>query len=294
MRTLPSVVLLFVALGCSDRPLPIPGADPQGPVPDLVSRACVTAISCKLPFLPNVPPPYGSSVTACLAGWSGLDHPDVQLRLGIDSESLACLTMFPSDCASVRACLQARQPSPSDFCRGNTFYPSSPNEAQSIPFDCGSIGMECSDHVGCNLGPCPAGQSSKSVVCAGDRVAICSYGFLVTQEDCTLSGGTCFTQSNGSAACRGPGASCDPAMLPHCSGNSKVVCEGGAIAVQDCRAAGFNCSQADCVPISICEQAASCDGTVLSVCGPDGTTTIDCAALGFASCDASHGGRCSS
>lgn len=290
------IAALFAMAGCSGRPLPIPEgesvADMALPPDVVVARICALVVGCDLGF-------RASSVSYCVAEWDHLlDRPDRQLAAKLDKTTLACMAEAV-DCAAASSCLSGGLPlgrctrASVPTCDGNALRSCVYRAGgMSMPraFDCGSVGLECVGS-GCLLGTCERDTATSSI-CNRDRVATCVNGTLMQITDCTIYGGTCSAEG-GSPACRGTGAPCVAGSPPTCLGDRAAVCVGGRLEIRDCAAARQRCAAGECQPLVGCAATPSrCDGTVLTVCGPAGSVAIDCAVLGFATCDAADGGRC--
>jgi hypothetical protein len=290
-------LLVGLLAGCSDRPLPFPGPDMAIPGSDLV-RACATVTGCQLSQLGAVGS-FGSSVASCVSAFNGIERRDIQYSNHLDAATVACLSSAGADCARAIACLNGGiTPSACTHttCDGNIERDCV--NGRTAAFDCGAIGLTCIAPDSKQTGACGYTACTKEyeAECVGDVVATCvvvgKQDLWVPQTDCAAIGGTC-ANVGVAPSCRGKGDACTMGTGPLCQDNLVVSCLGGRTAILDCTGLRQRCSGGKCVPFESCNAQPSCDGTVLTVCGPSGIESVDCAALGFVGCDATNGGRCS-
>lgn len=287
------VLAIALVAGCSDRPLPFPGPDMAVPGSD-VARACATVTGCGLAQLGAVGS-FGSSVASCVSAFNGIERRDIQYSNHVDAATVACLAAAGADCARARACLNGG--SAPSACAGKQFCDGNVERGcvggMTTAFDCSALGLSCivTDPMGdghCGYAACSKPFESE---CVGDVVATCEGSYWVPQTDCAPIGGTC-QNAGGAPSCRGKGDACAMGSAPMCQDNLAVSCLGGRTAILDCTGLRQRCSGGKCVPFESCSAQPSCVDTVLTVCGPNGIVSVDCAGLGFAGCDASNGGRC--
>jgi hypothetical protein len=288
-------LLILLLAGCADRPLPIPGPDLGVPA-TTVARACATLTGCELSSQLGPQGSFASAMATCVNAFTGSDRRDIQYSTHVDQATIACLAGVGSDCAAALVCLNAGSPTActgfNSRCDGNIERRCA--SGQATAFDCASIGLFCfGTDSPVPFGECSAGSCDTSfgAQCVGDLVTTCVGGVLAPQTDCAPIGGTC-TDVNVAPTCRGRGDPCTDGTAPTCQNNLAVSCLAGRTAIQDCTGARLRCDQGKCVPLNSCNVMPSCAGTVLTVCGPEGTESVDCASLGFAGCDAANGGRC--
>jgi hypothetical protein len=290
------VAVTALIVGCADRPLPIPGPD-MGVQASTVARACATLTGCDLVKQVATLGSFASSMATCVNAFTGMDRRDIQYSNHIDQATLACLAGVGSDCSAALTCLNGGSPPTcttfGSTCDG-TIERHCTNTGQSTAFDCASVGLTCISFGPQFGGACGAATCTKEfeAQCVGDLVTTCENTLvLVPQTDCAPIGGTC-TDVNVAPTCQGRGDPCTDGTAPTCQNNLAVSCLGGRTAIQDCTGARLRCDHGKCVPLDSCNVAPSCTGTILTVCGPDGSESVDCAALGFAGCDPTNGGRC--
>jgi hypothetical protein len=286
--------------GCADRPLPFPGPDMAVPA-STVAKACATMTGCGLAQLSAVGS-FASSMETCVNAVTGIERRDIQYSIHMDSATIDCLAAAGSDCTQAQKCTNGGTPPSAcssqyiSTCDGNIERRCT--DGQPTAFDCASIGLSCYvpdpklPEGACGYSTCNRDYITQ---CFGDVVANCvnSSGFnvLVPQTDCAAIGGTC-AQLGGAPACQGKGDTCADGSAPTCQDNFAVSCLGGRQAILDCTGARQRCVGGKCVPFDNCEAPPKCDGTLLTVCGPNGSESVDCAALGFPRCDPTNGGRC--
>lgn len=300
VRRLAALVAATLIAGCADRPLPIPGPDMALPA-STVARACATLTGCDLAKQIAALGSFASSMATCVNAFTGIDRRDIQYSTHVDEATLECLAAVGSDCNAAIACLSGGGPT-SCTANGTTSCDGTVerrcNNNQITAFDCASIGLSCivlSSTLG--QGACGAATCTKEyeAQCVGDLVTTCVNTFagnvLAPQTDCAPIGGTC-TDVNVAPTCQGKGDPCTNGSAPTCQKNLAVSCLAGRTAIEDCTGARQRCDHGKCVPLNSCDVMPSCAGTLLTVCGPDGPESVDCASLGFAGCDPTNGGRC--
>lgn len=173
---------------------------------------------------------------------------------------------------------------------------------QLAPCVAGGVGCVGTDVVQCGSGDgtyqvtqscaaqgkvCDGGQCvtpvcmPNSLQCAGSLAQTCAANGSgwITVSECGMPGGP-------PAYC--DGGQCVPmpcaAGAQGCSGGNVVLCGAKTFSqVEDCKAQGFSCYDAQCKPL-ICEpNKFQCDGTKLLQCNGSGTKTsveVDCAQIG--------------
>jgi hypothetical protein len=257
------------------------------PSPQLSTRLlyCLIGQAC------SIAPPR--AISACVSDDDG-PPPTVQ----------ACIAEAGSSCAAARACTwDATHPSACGLggtpaCQGDVAISCDDRINASSQTDCAALGQQCI--VGplsalCGFGTCdqPVGPAT----CVGSAAAYCATPFLLG-ESCAPEGATCVGGSDGGATCQGDGELC---FLPSCDGQVLVACKDGRQARQACPVGqscvamapggtGPMCGIAsDCDPRTYFER---CDGSILSYCYLGRKQQIDCATLGFPTCQGSPIGGC--
>ena len=226
-------------------------------------------------------------------------------------------------CAGAKTCNEFRSCWGGDFitldtvlfggsCEGNALTTTPTNATLSpVHFDCGAVGGVCellasnSTGYGCNAISC-RGTLGPGPKCEGTTVSGCGGWAEYTSVDCARTGRIC--RSDGlHAVCDGTaGAACEGSEKVTCAGSVATYCGGSAHTTLDCARTHFRtrcaggetswepCSPADteCDPMSF---GGACDGTKVNVCSDGSIVSVDCAAVGLASCEPSspgHFARC--
>jgi hypothetical protein len=299
---------LFVA-GCGSHAAGGTGGTAAPITQDVAARACIIAHACGLPLGMVTAEEVG--VTGCSVGVMFLNDAPEATSEHIGPSEVDCIAKAGSDCDAVASCLndgKGAQPcKQSSGCDGSVILSCRADDgatANQTRFDCASFGEICTagQENACVDGTC-TGQYER---CDGNVSEICEGGVL-TRTDCSAQNATCST--TGLLPCVSNAPACTPVGDSahfdglRCEGTTLITCAGHE-QPRDCAQFGLGCfaftegnvSLARCQAGSQCDPfatAAACNGTMLTFCNDGLTTTIDCAALGFATCSADNGGQCS-
>ncbi len=256
---------------------------------------------------------FGSDLSACSTGtgtWlptsPGALTGRQPVTTGLEGPLLdiyRCLLGAGGDCAKAGACwARTGQPgscSPATSlqrgtCTGQIL---SGCTADGVAFavDCASYGGTCHEdsvffaRVGmCDLGACPP-----TTQCRGAEAETC-MGPGLFLGDCGTAGLACVSDPDGGARCH-TSQTCD-AGAASCEGAVAVSCSAGMPIRSDCARNPTlkRCERGLCIETgnecTVSGDRAACDGTSVRFCQDGTRRTLDCAALGFASCRA---GACS-
>ncbi len=251
---------------------------------------------------------FGLTALSCLNGVSGVSAERACLLAvscfegAFDCDTLGylgpskidCIANASGDCAKLRSCLGVEITSDGTCtgtqCDGAHLIQCDGETRTDIDCTRYSTDSTCIDNQGapgCGIDTC-SGQVNR---CDGTHMLSCENG-IVSSTDCALLGLSCNLTPDGFPQCAGQGLPCDGDVeLTHCEANVLVGCIGGHKASRDCgkQLVGSAClSSGDtsfcgfasqCPPLS-----GSCSGSELSLCAFGVMQKVDCAKLGFVSC----------
>jgi hypothetical protein len=276
---------------------------------DAATRACVAAVACGLTLVPLSYESVG--VTGCASGVMWLNEPSYAAAYRIGPHEVNCIAGAGSSCDAVKSCVNGGHGAQAcklpGGCDGSIIYGCGSNF--QTQFDCASAGQTCYAGTSnrCVTGLCQQGSQK----CNGNVLETCN-GTFVEQEDCGAENAICAAISGG-ARCQPGGAACTLTTDHYhfdglrCEGTTLITCGAsevprdcarlglGCVPVMDAAAGGASMQVARCQAGSACDPfstPAACNGTQLTFCNNGLSTTVDCAALGYAACQADQGGRC--
>jgi len=291
---------------------------------DLVTQqsgaaACITADACGIPLYPNGPP----GVTACVQLISLINNPEHALALRLTPSQADCVAAAGSNCAAAKRCLAGGNtpkacPTVQQSCDGSTWtyclsaFGSGGGFGERT-FDCAAYGQLCIAKAGyadCGVGSCEPDVGSCVMADGspgGNFVTGCYGGGTLKLRDCGRLAASCIPPGSTTVAhCRGNGAACTaPAGGADdtigCEGNVLLHCLDGQVGREDCgqyklaclprlSGGGYAClAGSDCDPYMT---SATCAGESLTFCDNGKMLTVDCGAIGFATCNPNNGGSC--
>ena len=236
---------------------------------------------------------------------------DLQYRtstVAMWSAAHQCTLDARGDCTDVSACYGlGEQPQdctqPSDGrCEGAVRVTCDPFDDKLYKHACDLAGQTCVMmevapgvyEPTCAAGPCD--PAVEGATCRGSILTSCEGGALLVR-DCGADGLICGDVLQGNKGCVGSGGACEEhSYETTCQGSVIDRCAAGYIAHYDC--AGFPGNQTCDAQLSKCVAAGtqcgpgqeSCQGSLVRLC-VDGTyVEVNCADLGFSSCELSSGG----
>jgi hypothetical protein len=300
-------VLIFIA-GCGNGSV----------TPQSAALACITASACGIPLYPRGG--GANAVSACVELVPFINSPEGALGLMITPSQADCVAAAGSNCAAAKRCLAGGNtptvcPTVHESCDGTTWNSctstvGSGGSFGERTFDCAAYGELCiASTADCGVGTCQPAQGACVTADGkpgGNFVEGCYGGGTTKRRDCGRLAASCIPPGLTTVAhCRGNGAACTaPATgddTVGCDGNVLLHCLDGQLGREDCgqyklgcfaklSGSGYGCALGnDCDPYAT---AATCAGKSLTLCNNGKLQTIDCGAIGFATCDASNGGSC--
>jgi hypothetical protein len=266
-----------------------------------VEQICVAIVSC------DHAGGTGSSATvsSCVNDLMWLDTTDVSvIRM---SDVIDCIVRAGSDCDALWRC--SNEGHGFEACDDSTYTSHCEGTMQVECYDGAVHYNDCSrldplygDAICVEDGgylDCASARTcdpaSSPPVCHGNTLEMCVDG-TVMMVDCTLTGASCGELMPGLDYCIGRGAACTEEGSTTCEGTTVVRCLGGREARFDCASrlgSEFTCFQdvdgdASCAARGTqCDPEAnadSCDATSVDYCRWGYLDSVDCTALGYATC----------
>ncbi|MBI5544395.1 MAG: hypothetical protein HY901_10925 [Deltaproteobacteria bacterium] len=253
-----------------------------------LESTCARALSCFSGI---------TTMEACLKYW-------LQVRSGPSSPQDLALQRFlstPSGCDGFQTSFPALTAARGESCApqcvaGHALFACAPADLHEV-LDCEALGTTCL--AGAGKAACATQLDLPCEQCdASGRALQCRFGALIAAIDCGSRGETCVPPGDGQYT-----AFCSPGSCPSstegawaCMGSVRVSCMYASpskpiLSSEDCGRLSMDCStrwsaEPGCsAPTRTCRlEKAECLGQYLRYCAMDEQRFVDCAAIGFSTC----------